>query len=574
MSLWIRIADQLRPFRVPLLGILACSLLAAPIAMTLPVPLKLVVDSVIGSEPLPLFLQGLLPTELIDSKSDILIVALGILLLVTVFNQLQVQGSWLLSEYTGEQIVLRLRSQMFEQVQRLSLAYHDRDGLADSIYRIQYDAQGLYRLVVWGLVPLLTASLIFVGMLYVTVLESPRLAVVALCVSPIVVLLTKSYSRRLGQQWEHVKNLETSALAVIQEVLGAIRVVTAFRQEERELGRFIRHSTSGVSERIRVISKEGRLSFLIGLTFGIGTLLVLYIGVGEVQDGTLTLGGLLLVMSYLGQLYGPLQTVGRQIVAQQGSLVSVKRAFALLDQAPAVTEEKDAKPLARTAGQVAFRNVSFAYPSGSRVLHHVSFEVPAGARVAITGPTGSGKSTLMSLLTRFYDPEEGEILLDGTDLRAYRLSDLRSQFAMVLQEPVLFSTSIAANIAYARPSATPTEIVAAAQAANAHEFIVKLPHGYDTEVGERGAALSGGERQRISLARAFLKDAPILIMDEPTSSVDVVTEAGILEAMRSLMNGRTVFLITHRMSATRDCDMFFTIHDGWLETEPMVSVTG
>jgi len=560
-----KIARHLQVFRVRLLVLVGLSFLATPIALAMPLPLKIVVDGVLGSEPLPPFLLVLVPSGLAETSRGMLIVALTLLLLVTLLNLVHAQGSWILSEYTGEQMVLRLRSQMFEQVQRLSLAYHSRDGLADATYRIQYDAPAIYRLVVWGILPMITALFSVAGMTIVTAMISPKLALVALTISPIVVVLTWIYSRQLRHQWERVKDLETSALAVLQEVLGAIRVVTAFRQEERELDRFVRKSSSGVSERIRVISKESTLTLLIGITFGVGTLFVLLIGVGEVQSGVMTLGSLLLVMSYLGQLYAPLQTLGRQIVSHQGSLVSVRRAFELLEEAPAVVEHDDPQPLDRAQGTVRFSDVSFAYPDGPRVLDGVSFEVPAGARVGITGPTGSGKTTIMGLLTRFYDPDEGEILLDGLDIRRYRLADLRNQFAIVLQEPVLFSTSIAANIAYARPEASFDQIVAAAKAAGAHDFIERLPDGYRTDVGDRGALLSGGERQRISIARAFLKDAPVLIMDEPTSSVDTVTEEAILDAMKALMVGRTTFIITHRPSALQNCDRCFVVRSGRLE---------
>ena len=269
-------------------------------------------------------------------------------------------------------------------------------------------------------------------------------------------------------------------------------------------------------------------------------------------------------MSYLAQLYAPLKTISKSAATLQSSLASAERAFALLDEAPDVVERPNAGRLLRASGAVAFHNVSFAYNGGAPVLHDVSFDIRPGTRVGIMGMTGAGKTTLVSLLTRFYDPTAGQILLDGVDLRDYKLADLRNQFAIVLQEPVLFSTSIAENIAYARPDASEEEIIEAAKAANAHEFIVSLPQGYETLVGERGMRLSGGERQRISLARAFLKDAPILILDEPTSSVDMKTEAAIMEAMERLMQGRTAFIIAHRLSTLTNCDVLLKIENGRL----------
>jgi ATP-binding cassette subfamily B protein len=269
-------------------------------------------------------------------------------------------------------------------------------------------------------------------------------------------------------------------------------------------------------------------------------------------------------MAYLSQLYDPLRTIGKTSSSLQGYLTSAERAFALLDQAPDVEERPDARPLPRALGAIAFRNVYFAYEQGHTVLREVSFDVPAGARVGIAGRTGAGKTTILSLLTRFYDPDSGQILLDGEDLRDYKVADLRNQFAIVLQEPVLFSTSIAENIAYARPDASHEEIVHAARLADAHDFITRLPNGYQTRVGERGMRLSGGERQRISLARAFLKDAPILLLDEPTSSVDLRTESTIIDAMQRLMRGRTTFIIAHRLSTLSDCDIRLEVEDGRL----------
>jgi ATP-binding cassette subfamily B protein len=401
-------------------------------------------------------------------------------------------------------------------------------------------------------------------MTYVTIRIDWQLAVVGLTVSPVMFASSQFYRSRLRRRWREVKDIESSALSVIQEALGAIRVVKAFGQEEREEERFADRSLQGVQARLRVLFDEAGYAFVVGMVTALGTAAVLLVGLRHVQAGSLTLGNLLLVMAYLGQLYEPLRTIGRKATNLQGQLASAERALAVLDEAPDVSERPNARPLARAVGRVSFRNVSFAYTSEYRVLHQVTFDVLAGARVGIAGRTGAGKTTLLSLLTRFYDPVEGEILLDGVDLRDYRVEDLRNQFAIVLQEPVLFSTTIAENIAYARPGASRDAIVAAAKAADAHDFIVGLPEAYETLVGERGMRLSGGERQRISLARAFLKDAPILLLDEPTSSVDMKTEASIMQAMDRLMRDRTSFLIAHRLSTLERCDQRIEIEYGRL----------
>ena len=391
-------------------------------------------------------------------------------------------------------------------------------------------------------------------MCLVTARLDRQLALVALTICLPLFLLSRVYRPRMRRQSRRVKKLESSALAVVQETLGALRVVKAFGQEAHETGRFLHRSREGVAARIRLALLEGGYGLLIGLVTTLGVAAVLLVGVHHVRAGSLTLGELLMVLGYLGQLYEPLKTMSKKAAGLQGYLASAERAFALLDEAPEVPERPGARSVTRAAGAVTFRNVCFAYGPDRPVLYDISLELEPGTRLGVVGATGAGKTTLISLLTRFYDPTAGQILLDGVDLRDYKLDDLRRQFAVVLQEPVLFSVSVAENIAYAAPGAGRDQIVAAAQAANAHEFIERLPQGYETQVGERGAQLSGGQRQRIALARAFLKDAPLLILDEPTSAVDTKTEAAILEALDRLMQGRTAIVITHRASALANCD--------------------
>jgi ATP-binding cassette, subfamily B, bacterial len=564
LALLGRLLQQAKAYWPHVGALLLLELAVAPLALLAPLPLKLVVDSGMGSEPVRGVLGMLLPAVATHSRENLVVSAAVLLVVIVLLSQLQALGSSALRAYSGEKLVLGFRSQLFRHVQRLSLSYHDTRGIADSMYRIQSDAPALQYVAVDWIIPFISSVVTLVTILYVTARLDWHLALVALVVTPVLVLASHAYRGRLRRQSGQVKTLETSAQSVLQEVLGAVRVVKAFGQEEREEQRFIHRSSEGIRARLRLILAEGRLGMVVSLTTGIGTALVLVIGTRHVWAGTLTLGELLLVMGYLGQLYTPLRTIGRKVASLQSHLASAERAFALLDEVPDVVERQHARPLARASGAVRFQNVSFAYGQERAALHDISFAVPSGSRVGITGATGAGKTTLVNLLTRFYDPTSGDILLDGIDLRDYKLSDLRQQFAIVLQEPVLFSNTIAENIAYARPGAGEAEIVAAAKAASAHEFIVSMPGGYQTLVGERGVRLSGGERQRVSLARAFLKDAPILILDEPTSSIDSETESAIMDATELLMGGRTSFMITHRSSTLAYCDQLLRIESGRL----------
>ncbi len=561
LALYRRLLRQARPYWLHLAGLFGIGLLASPLALLDPVPLKIVFDSVLGSHPLPAYVRAVLPSAVLGSAGALL-VAIGLLLGVAALTQLQALANRFMQAYVGERLVLGLRTQLVQHAQRLSLSYHDSKGSADSLYRIQQDAAVIDKIMVEGIVPFVAAAVTLAMMIVVTLRLDWQLALVALGVSPPLFMLSRLYRPRMRRQSRQVKKLESSALAVVQETLGALRVVKAFGQESRETDRFVHRSTEGVAARIRMALMEGRYGMLVGLTSALGTAAVFFIGVRHVVAGVLTVGQLWMALRYLDKLYEPLKTISKKAAGIQSYLASAERAFALLDEQPEVPERPNARPIGRARGAVAFSHVSFAYGPDRPVLHDVSCDIARGTRLGIVGATGAGKTTLISLLTRFYDPTEGQILLDDVDLRAYKLADLRRQFAVVLQEPVLFSLSIADNIAYAAPGASRDQIVAAAQAANAHEFIARLPRGYDTQVGERGAQLSGGQRQRIALARAFLKDSPVLILDEPTSSVDAKTEAAIVDALERLKQGRTVIVISHRPSTLASCSALLTIDGG------------
>jgi ATP-binding cassette subfamily B protein len=557
----LRILSESEPCAGLLALISLLSLLSLPLTLLYPLPLKIVVDSVLGQKKLPGFMRSVFP---VHSNAAALGFAVALLLAIAVIVNLQGLASWWLQTYAGEKLVWDFRARLLNHVQRLPLYFHDRYGATDSVYRIQHDAPAIQYVIIQGLIPWVTALLTLLAMIYVTLQIDASLALVSLGIVPILLLLTIASSRTVRLRSQAIKDLDSSAMSVIQEVLGCIRVIKAFGQEDQEHERFVRRSTKRVSGQLRLALVQAVFNMFIGLTIAGGTAASLYIGVRHVRSGALTIGSLLVVMAYIAQLYQPLQALTNKTSDLQSWMTSMERCFVLMDYAPEIAENPGARPLPRARGEFEFRNVSFEYGGSGRGLHGISFTVPSGSRVGIVGSTGAGKTTLLNLIMRFYDPTQGQVLLDGVDLRDYRISDLRRQFAVVLQEPVLFDASLAENIAYGKKTASDDEIVAAAKSACAHDFIVKMPRGYETLAGERGSGLSGGERQRISLARAFLRDSPVLILDEPTSSVDIHTESEILSATATLMQGRTTFMIAHRLETLRSSNIILVLEQGRL----------
>ncbi|MDP7414041.1 MAG: ABC transporter ATP-binding protein [SAR202 cluster bacterium] len=561
-SLFRRLTIQARPYWGHISAILLLRMFGVPLALLTPLPVKIAVDSVVGSDPIPGFIAPIVPSALSESNLRLLAFAAGLQVTIVLLGQLQELGSYALRAIAGQGLVKEFRLMLFAHLQRLSLLYHDTHGLADSVYRIQQDAPAIREIAINSVIPTLASAVTLVSMVFVIVRIDWQLALVALAVSPVLFALARYYNSRMRGRYRDARRTESDSIRVVQEALGAFRVVKAFGREIKEQCRFEERADIGVRMRVRLGVAEGAFGLLVNVTIALGTALVLYVGVRNVLDGVLSLGDLFVVLAYIAQFYAPLRTISRQTAALQSSLVSMERGFDLLDETPDVVDPANPRQLGRAAGAVEFRNVSFAYGSGQDVLDDVSFRVEAGTRLGLSGRTGAGKTTVASLLPRFYDPTAGSVLIDGVDIREYSLADLRAQFAIVLQEPVLFSTTVSENIAYGWPLATQPEIEAAARAANIHEFVSGLPDGYETLVGERGMRLSGGERQRVALARAFLKDAPILILDEPTSSVDTRTEAGIMETMERLMVGRTTFMIAHRLSTLDYCNARMEIEDG------------
>ena len=565
-SIYRRLLIEAKPYWLAMAGYFLIGLLEIPLALLLPLPIKIEVDSVLGSHPLPSFLTPLIPASSAHSITFLLIFPAVLLIAIALLTQLQALTTMVLYTYIGEKLVLRFRAKLFLHMERLSLSYHDRRSSSESVYRLQNDASALSSVMLDGLVPFTTATLTVIAILYVTARIDWQLVLIAIGVSLVLIWATYWYAGRLRESWHRAKEMDSSAMSLVQEVLGSLRVVKAFGGEAQEQQRFILQSGKGVWLRIAVSYRAGVFKLIVGLTIAAGMALALFFGGLHVRSSRITIGDLVMVMAYLAQLYIPLSMTTNKIGALQTALAGIERAFSVLGEPAEVIERPNARPLTRAEGGIIFRHVSFAHRDDHPVLEDVSFEVSAGSSVGIVGKTGAGKTTLVSLLSRFYDPTDGQILLDGVDIREYKLADLRSQFGLVPQDPVLFSRTIADNIAYASTDAGENDIIEAAKAANAHNFIMRLPDGYQTIIGERGATLSGGERQRVALARAFLKNAPILILDEPTSSIDLKTEASIMEATQRLIRGRTAFIIAHRFSTLENCDILLSVEDGKVVT--------
>jgi ATP-binding cassette subfamily B protein/subfamily B ATP-binding cassette protein MsbA len=370
------------------------------------------------------------------------------------------------------------------------------------------------------------------------------------------------YARRIQPQVLRVRNLESQSMTIVHEAMAMLRVIVAFGREDHEYRRFRAQGERSVDARVRLTVRQTMFSLVVTMITATGTALVLGAGAYHVLEGDMSTGELLVVMGYIASLYKPLEQISNTVSGLQEQFITLRGALNLLDTQPEIAEREDATAVARAQGAVAFEGVSFAYVGRRGTLRDVSFSAPAGSCVAIVGPTGAGKSTMLSLIPRLYDPEAGTVRLDGRDVRDLRLADLRAQISVVHQEPLLFSSSLRENIRYGRLEAADESVEAAARAAGAHDFIQALPEGYDTLLGERGARLSGGERQRVAVARAFLKDAPILILDEPTSAIDSRTEAIVLAALERLMHGRTTFMVAHRLPTVSSADLILVVDHG------------
>jgi ABC-type multidrug transport system fused ATPase/permease subunit len=429
------------------------------------------------------------------------------------------------------------------------------------LYRVNNDVWGFDELIT-TIVPLVVAAVTFLGMFLIVFHMNWKMALLSLFVLPVFYYTYVFYSKHFSHRVEETQRLEGETISIAQEVLTALPVVKAFTREEDEHSRFMRRGESAKEARVKLTTQQTTYSLAVGVITTTGTSIVLGYGAYEILQGRLTLGELLVIVAYLSAVYTPLASIYTAVTYMHGYLAKIARVFELLDAEPEIRDRPGARALDAIRGKVAFKNVNFSYGDGRKALSQVTFEVQPGQIVGIVGATGAGKTSLASLVPRFYDPDEGCVCVDDHDLRDIQVKTLRKSVGIVLQDPILLSGTVRENISYGKPDATAEEIVAAAQAANAHDFILQLPQAYETNVGERGVKLSGGERQRIAIARAFLKNAPILVLDEPTSAVDYKTEATILDALERLMADRTTFIIAHRLSTLTSAHVIIVLQAG------------
>jgi ATP-binding cassette subfamily B protein/subfamily B ATP-binding cassette protein MsbA len=545
----------LRPYRWRFVWALVQVFLIAGFDLLKPWPLQIVIDHVLGGKPLAI--GGLASA----APSALLILACVGLVVVNMGSGLFA----LLHNYTtigiGQRMVNDLRGALYGHLQRLSLAFHSRQKVGDLMYRITADSFAVQTMIMNGMLPILSALVLLAGMLTVLIPLDPMLTALSLIIVPALFALIAVFNRKIAVIATEVRERESMVYTLVQWAMSSIKVVQAFTKEEEEYGRFMGASRASLTATLRLYSWQTLYSAAVNTLIAVGTAIVVYAGARSVLGGDISLGQLVVFISYLAQLYVPVNQITQSWGLIAGARIGARRCFEILDTEADLKDGTRLFPAEGAQGTVEWQKVSFRYRPEMPVLREVSLRVAPGTKVAVVGATGAGKSTLLSLVPRFFDPTTGTVLVDGVDVRAYRLKSLRQQIAMVLQPPLVFPISVRDNIAYGRPGAGDGEIEEAARLARIHDLIASLPQGYGTMLGD-AATLSEGEKQRLTIARAILRNAPILILDEPTSALDVETEALVMEGIARLTERRTTFIIAHRLSTVRKADLILVLRDG------------
>lgn len=552
----------LRPHRARVVLLVTLLLLQVLLGALQPWPLKMLIDNVLGSQPLPEPYRRWVVAVAGDSTTAWLVFFVCAGVVVQIVNQLASAIGTQVQVDTGMRMVYDLRYRLFAHLESLGLQHHITTSTGDAVYRVDVDTWSIENLSMGGVFPLATSVITLIVMFAILVTRDLTVALLSLTVIPFLFMSLRYYASTLAVREERVKELESNLVSRLYESFSAIRLVKSFAREPYEARRYETAGETTMRARIKVTWQQSLFGIIVGAITIVGTALVLFVGGLHVMRGEMTVGDLTVVIAYLGAVYGPLSAIAHTTGQLQGAVAGARRVRAMLALAPETIDAPDAVSAAAIKGEVRFEHVSFAYPDGTPVLNDISFSASPGQLIALVGLTGAGKTTLVSLIPRFYTPTRGEVLVDGVDVRRYRVRELRERIAIVPQEPVLFTGTIAENLRYGRLDATDADLEAAARAAHAHDFVSSLARKYDTPVAEAGGGFSGGERQRLSVARAILKDAPILILDEPTSSLDAISEEIVFSALRQLREGRTTIVIAHRLSTVRDADCILVLDQG------------
>jgi subfamily B ATP-binding cassette protein MsbA len=558
----VKLGYLLRPHRTMLAIAFIAVLGEAATDLLEPWPLKIVFDYVFGAKHMPSWMSRVLSATFGLDKVSILHFAVLAVIVIAVVGALSAYAEKYLTTSVGQWVMHDLRRVLYHHIQRLSLAYHDRKPTGDLISTVTADIDAIQDFISQALLGIVVNVLTLVGMLLVMFYLNWRFTLIALSITPFLFAVVYIYTRRIKQATRALRKKEGEVVSVVAEVLSSMRVVKAFAREDYEEARLSQQSLENVEVALRARSLKAKLSPAVQIIVAIGTCLVLWYGVNLVLSGQMTAGSLLVFLLYLGKMYKPMRDLSKMTDTMSKAAVGYERIHEVIETEREIRNAPGAKAAPHFKGEIEFDHVHFAYDKGYVTLRDINLKVEPGQLAALVGPTGAGKTTIVNLIGRSYDPQKGIVKIDGQDVRSYKLKSLRRQISFVLQDTILFRAPVWQNIAYGRPEASREEILRAAELANADEFIRNMPQQYDTMIGEKGVNLSGGQRQRIAIARAIIRDAPILILDEPTSALDAKSEELVFEALGRLMAGRTTIVIAHRLATVRRADVIFVIDNG------------
>jgi ABC-type multidrug transport system fused ATPase/permease subunit len=554
--------DLLRPQHRTIVALLSATLVQMAMTVAVPWPLKSILDNVVGNHPAPLWISWLLPVLGGNTKVHIAEAAALLTVLIAAVTGAAMYLASTLTERLGQSIGNDLRVRVYHHLQELSLAYYDANRVGTLLSTLTGDVQTIQSFASTSTLSIVTDTLSLLAMIVVMFLLRWDFALIALAVTPLLAVFVLRVNRAVRTAVTEVRTRQSDLLATLQEGLQSIEVVKAFTREDHQEQQVQKMSMQTATAWLQARRASALLSPMVTLAIAVCTGLVLWRGSLLVLSGAMTIGSLSIFLAYLARFFTPVRDLAQMTNTIAQVSVAFERVTAICDADKVIPERPAPRDPARFRGDIAFENVSFAYDTDDPVLHDITFNVKAGEMVGIVGPTGGGKSTVLSMIPRFRDPDSGRICVDGVDIRNFKLHGLRTQIGFVLQETVLLRGTVGENIAFGRPDATEERIVRAAELANADEFIRRMPKGYDSMIGDRGATLSGGQRQRIGIARALIRDNPILILDEPTAALDAESEELVIDALERLMKGRTVIAVAHRLSTLRNADKIVVIKDG------------